>query len=253
MVKTKILQIDKLTESQVIQMFRMMDQYYAKMTEETFRRDLSEKQKVILLLGEDGLIKGFSTILQISMISRGRSFIAIFSGDTVLQQEYWGNGALATAFGRYLTEVKLKNPFTRVYWFLISKGYKTYLLMTNNFPVHYPRHERATPNRYQNIMDVFYKMRFGEKYNPAQGLIHFENSKASYLKWQVAEIDESLRLNQRISFFEQRNPQWKEGVELACIAKVTLWIPLRYAIKRVIKGLRGRESKAAVVYQGSGF
>jgi len=249
MLKTKILQIDKLTESQITQMFQVMDQYYSKVTEENFRKDLAEKQKVILLLGEDGLIKGFSTIIQLPIQADQHFFIAIFSGDTVLQKEYWGNGALATAFGRYLTEVKLHNPLTRVYWFLISKGYKTYLLMTNNFPTHYPRYEQQIPDRYKKVMDVFYKMRFGENYDEQYGLIRFENNKASSVKYQVADIDDDLRLNPRILFFEKSNPQWREGVELVCVAKVTLWIPLRYAIKRLFKSLKGKESKVPMTYQ----
>lgn len=249
MLKTKILPINKLTESQITQMFRVMDQYYEKVSEETFRKDLFEKQKVILLLGTDGLIKGFSTILQIAMKAGTRSFIAIYSGDTVLQKEYWGNGALAMAFGRYLVDVKLHNPFTRVYWFLISKGYKTYLLMTNNFPVHYPRYEQALPQRYQRVMDTFYGERFGDRYSSQEGLIRFENSKLSFIRGHVAEIDDELRLNPRISFFEKRNPDWHQGVELACVAKVTLWIPLRYVIKRVIKAFRGKEPKIPAAFQ----
>jgi len=233
-------------ESQIAQMFRVMDQYYEKVTEETFRKDLGEKQKAILLLDADGLIKGFSTILQTSLTSGGRSFIALYSGDTVLEKEYWGNGALATAFVFYLVEVKLRQPFTPVYWFLISKGYKTYLLMANNFPTHYPRYEQATPPALQKIMDCFYFQRFGNAYNADEGLIRFENNKASYVRGQVAEINADGRRNPRISYFEKSNPHWMQGVELACVAKVSLWMPIRYFIKQGLKAFSRKEKNLSI-------
>lgn len=216
-------------------MYEIMQQYYDKVTHESFVADLMEKQKVILLFGTDAQIKGFSTILERAMNIDGKKVVALYSGDTVLSREHWGNGALAMAFGRYLTNVKLRNPFTSVYWFLISKGYKTYLLMTNNFPEHFPRYEVATPVSHLNIMNAFYEERFGKKYSAAEGLIRFENNTSAHLKDFVAEITEECRQNPRIAFFEKRNPDWKEGVELACVAKVSLWVPLRYVLKRIRK------------------
>lgn len=234
-MRAKILSINDLTENQINSMFRLMNEYYEHVTCENFRNDLFEKQKVILLVERDESIRGFSTIIQTTMNSAGKSFIAIYSGDTVLEKKYWGNGILAMAFGRYLIEVKLKNPMTSVYWFLISKGYKTYLLMTNNFSVHYPRFEKGTPRSYQTVMEEFYGQRFGKLYDSKRNLIRFDQDKISYLKISVADITEELRRNPRIAFFEKANPDWKEGAELACVAKVTMWIPLRYVFKRFFK------------------
>lgn len=238
-MKTRILPIDRLTETDIKTMYGLMCEYYEKVSEDNFRRDLGEKKRVILLLDSQGQIQGFSTILQTNLKAGGEEFIALYSGDTVLRREFWGNGALATAFGRYLMEVKLRHPWTNVYWFLISKGYKTYLLMTNNFPIHFPRFEMETPRRYRDVMNTFYESRFGACYKAHEKLIYFENSKSSYLKTSVAEIAEELRKNPRIAYFEKRNPKWEQGVELACVAKVTLWIPIRYALKRSYKFLKG--------------
>lgn len=239
-MRTKIVPTSQLKENEIKIMFDLMCQYYEKVSEQTFRADLFEKQKAILLLGPAGEIQGFSTILQSSMKTRGEDFIALYSGDTVLNREYWGNGALAMAFGRYLMHVKLQNPFTNVYWFLISKGYKTYLLMTNNFPTHFPRYEKATPKSYEEVMDTFYMSRFDSCYSANEKLIRFDKNKSSYLKSYVAEIAEELRKNPRIAYFEKKNPEWAQGVELACIAKVSFWIPLRYVLKRILKFFKPR-------------
>lgn len=234
-MQTKIIEAHRLQTAEIKRMFELMGEYYEGASFTIFAKDLSEKQKVILLLSPAGTIEGFSTIAQENLIVDGRKFISIYSGDTVLSRKYWGNGALAMAFGRYLFQTKLRNPFTDVDWFLISKGYKTYLLMTNNFPNHYPRFESDTPATVQKKMDLFYGMRFGSDYSPEKGLIRLDQKKSYHLKPLVAEITDELRSNPRIAFFEMKNPQWHEGMELACLAKVSFWIPIRYTLKRLWK------------------
>jgi hypothetical protein len=234
-MKTKIIPVPQLQNPQIARMFEIMTGYYDNMKEENFRRDLQEKEDVILLLSPDGGIQGFSTILHKEMNIDGEKMIALYSGDTVLDKKYWGNGALGLAFGRYLLRTKMKNPFRRVYWFLISKGYKTYLLMTNNFYIHYPRYNKSTPALEQKIMDTFYGERFANQYSAAEGLIHFESVKSSPLKYSVADITADLMQNPKIAYFARKNPGWNQGVELACVAKVTIWVPVFYVVKRIYK------------------
>lgn len=234
-MQTKIVSADNLSSMQLKRMFQLMSRYYEAVSEDIFIKDLLNKQKVILLFGPDNQIEGFSTLTQENLEANGKRFVAIFSGDTVLSEAYWGNGALAMAFGKYLFQTKMRYLFRDVNWFLISKGYKTYLLMTNNFPQHFPRFDLETPKKIQSKMDVFYTKRFGDKYIPEQGLIRLDFSENYHLKTCVAEISEQLRSNPKISFFEKKNPNWQIGVELACVAKVSLWIPVRYIIKRVYK------------------
>ena len=232
---TKTISTKDLQEEQLKRMFSLMVQYYEKVSIEVFRADIFDKQKVILLLSSDGQIQGFSTIVELSLEAHGKKFIAIYSGDTVLEKKYWGNGALPSAFGQCLWAVKMRNPLTPVYWFLISKGYKTYLLMTNNFPTHFPRFETKTPSKYAQVMDTFYQNRFGSSYDSTTGIIRFAANKVSFLKEDVAEIDSGTQQSPRIRFFESKNPGWRQGDELACVAKVTFWIPIRYAFKKTAK------------------
>ena len=37
-----------------------------------------------------------------------------------------------------MIKLRIKYPFNELYWLLISKGYKTYLLLANNYYVYYP-------------------------------------------------------------------------------------------------------------------
>ncbi len=124
-MKTKRIQTHRLGRRQIESMYEVMKEYYDGMSRPEFERDLLESDSVILLMSHDGGIQGFSTQIKYEMNLGGKKRIALFSGDTVLRQKYWGNGALKTAFGRYLFSTKLKYPFTEVYWFLSSKGYRT--------------------------------------------------------------------------------------------------------------------------------
>jgi hypothetical protein len=135
------------------------------------------------------------------------------------------------AFGRYLVQVKLQNMLTPVYWFLISKGYKTYLLMTNNFSTHYPRFDKPTPVDFKEICDRYYQQNFSDCYKANEGRIYFNQNKSYHLKTQIADIKPEYRANPKIAFFEKINPDWAKGVELACVAEVTLWVPIKYVFK----------------------
>ena len=88
--------------------------------------------------GEARRFVGFSTIL----LRKEGQARTIFSGDTVVHEDYWGSKILQKGFARFLARTKLKHPATKVYWMLMSKGFKTYLLMRHNMPKSYPNHER---------------------------------------------------------------------------------------------------------------
>lgn len=48
-------------------------------------------------------------------------------------QRFWGRRSLGVAFLIYMFKKKLARPSVPLHCFLISRGYKTYLLMANNF------------------------------------------------------------------------------------------------------------------------
>lgn len=227
-------EVPTLGTLEIERMHSIFSKYYINHNKEQFVSDLFEKDKVILLRDSKlKSIKGFSTLLKVDLKPFGQNAVGIYSGDTVLEKEYWGNKALGVAFLKYLWSEKVKNPTRPVYWFLISKGYKTYLLMANNFKTYYPRVELATPPLYTRLMDSFYGHRFSKSYKSDTGTIEFDNT-ACCLKEKVAEISEELLKNKKIQFFAKMNPNWHRGDELACIAEMTLLMPLQYFLKKTL-------------------
>jgi hypothetical protein len=158
----------------------------------------------------------------------------LFSGDTVVAEAFWGQRVLGHLFLRHLFAQKLRHPFEAYWWMLISKGYKTYLLMANNFSEHYPRYESDTPRDKQDVLDTFATSLFAEAYRKETGLIDFQRS-LGQLKAGVAPITADMLDHPRIRFFNERNPTWPRGTELACIARMTWSMPMYYGAKAVLK------------------
>lgn len=234
-LKAHTVKLQEISEKDIARMFDVFSRYYENTSYEQFQSDLRGKEAIFLL--RDSLsqeIMGFSTILGLNATINKKQIKGLFSGDTIIEKEYWGQGALGVAFLKYLFIQKLKNPFRPLYWFLISKGYKTYLLMANNFQEHYPRHEKQTPKDKQEIIDTFAATLYKSYYRPEQGVISFQGSESQkdHLKCEITPISREMVLkNDRIRFFAEKNPGWEQGDELACIAKMTFSMPLYYQFK----------------------
>lgn len=227
-----------LSDERRDQMWAVFSKYYASITREKFEADLSEKQDVILLHDTgDNSLQGFSTIEVYAQNIGSRRFIAVYSGDTVLDEAYWGQSALHRTFTRYLLRTKLQHPLLPVYWYLISKGYKTYLLLARNVPNHYPRHDRPTPEFEQQVLHRLSSEKFPEAYNREQGILRFETCQGR-LKRGVAPIAAELLTHPDIRFFVDRNPGHVDGEELCCLGRVDAALPFVFTARQLVKSLR---------------
>jgi len=227
-----VVRVTKLSPADKARMFELMRQSYDAVTEQQFLFDLGQKDDVILLRDRgDEIIRGFSTLARLRARWGRQTLRGVFSGDTVIEPQYWGRRTLGKAFLKFMWWQKLRHPASPLYWLLISKGYKTYLMMANNFSEHYPRCERPTPADKQAIIEAFYTTLFPKEYDPRTGLVRF-GAAACRLKAGVAGISPELaQSNRRVAFFQQVNPDWTRGVELACLARMTWWMPLAYWLK----------------------
>ncbi len=109
-----IVSVADLRTEDKARMFALMQKYYDAVTEETFRDDLARKDAVILLRDQSTL-QGFSTLVSLQVKPDHKTVYGVFSGDTVIEKQYWGQRALGKAFLRYLFREKLKRPFSLLY------------------------------------------------------------------------------------------------------------------------------------------
>ena len=210
--------IDAATRDAAFALFRA---HYEGADRERFERDLAEKQRVILLRDERGTLRGFSTVLQRHVRVGGRMATMVFSGDTVIDRSCWGQKRLQSAFAGFLLRLRLRHPRRPLYWFLISKGWRTYLLMANHFPRAVPRCDVVEPPHLRAALDQLAAERFGPEYDPAAGIVRYATPHER-VRQGVAPVDGVLLANPHVRFFVERNPGHARGDELACLAQVRL-------------------------------
>ena len=217
----EIVRIDSITEDNIEDMYNLMCAYYDNVCKGNFQRDLLEKRDVILLRdSNERIIKGFSTLMLLDQIIDEKPVTALFSGDTIIDKEYWGENELPKWWGRYAFSLIDEMPDKELFWFLMSKGYKTYRFLPVFFNEFYPRRGTEFPEREKRILDSFAYSKFPKNYNSETGIISFSGKK-DHLKQGIAEIDESRMKNPDIKYFVEKNSNWQQGDELACIIKLT--------------------------------
>jgi hypothetical protein len=181
----------------------------------------------------DLCIYGFSTLKFFEASVDGSSVRAVFSGDTIVERQYWGQPALQRTFLLRLLKEKIRRPFSPLHWFLITKGFKTYLLMANNFIRYYP-----SPDGSLELMEhthVFAQTLFGPYFSKETGLIDLGEF-APRLKSEVAPIRSAVELSHpKIAYFESLNKEWARGVELACVANLEWRVVARFVFKSCLK------------------
>lgn len=220
-------------------MWTLFDQIYADVARSRFEQDLAEKQHVILLFDEGNQsLQGFSTLRVYERTVEGRDAVVVYSGDTVIAPGYWGQRALHSAFVKYVTAVKARHPFVPVYWFLISKGYKTYLLLVRNFPEYWPRREIPTPQWQAAILKTLATEKFGHHFEPERGIVQFDRPMGR-LRAGVAPIDREMLDDPDVRFFIEKNPGHEMGDELCCLGRVGLQQTVYY-LSRLLQRTYGR-------------
>ncbi len=216
-LESLVISASEVTESQLLTMFRLMQTYYLGVDNKQFRADLEEKDRVILLQ-ENGTIRGFSTWMLTEHEVQERRVNIIFSGDTIIEKEYWHSLALPVAWGKLMLSVLAQNPDRQLYWLLTSKGYKTYRFLPIFFYEFYPSFARATPPFEKMLMDSFASDKFGDRYSPLTGILTASEGDQKLVPG-VADITDARRKDSHVAFFEKVNPGYPRGNELVCLAR----------------------------------
>ncbi|HXG57609.1 MAG TPA: GH3 auxin-responsive promoter family protein [Thermoanaerobaculia bacterium] len=232
---SRVLAVTALDAAMRERLLALHAAHYDGVERERFFADLDEKDAVILLEANDEPA-GFSTQKVFDITIRGRRVRILFSGDTVIDPRWWGSQELVRSWCRFAGSVKGEEPETPLYWFLISKGHRTYLYLPLFFLRFHPSCDGEASPFDRELLDAVASMRFGDRYDSARGLIDAERP----LDRLRPEIDSAaLRSNNRhVAFFVERNPRYGEGVELACIAEIAPENMRSFARREVESGVR---------------
>lgn len=216
MKKTKVQTIKSrlLTADQVERMYAIMCKYYDNMDHEVFKKDLQGKDVTFLLVDDCEEIQGFTSIVIYEKEIDNKKVAGVFSGDTIVEKEFRGIFDLPFAWLNYV--YSKKGGYDKMFWFMLSKGYRTYRLLPRFFKEHYPCYKKETPKEVKNILDKFAYDKFGDKYNSESNI--FIPSYNYFLKLGKEEIKPELLKDPHIKFFKERNSEFWKGHELVNFA-----------------------------------
>ena len=201
----------------VARMFALMELFYTHMHEAVFLRDLGRKDFCLLLYDEGGELQGFSTQQLLRLQVGERIVHGVFSGDTIIHKAHWGSSEIFKVFARFFLPHGEAHAF--FYWFLTSKGYKTYKILPTFFKRFYPNVREDTPQEVQRVIDAFGAALYPEEYEPESGRIVYRGVKDA-LRPGVADVTEQRLRDRDTAFFVSRNPTYLQGTDLACIAEL---------------------------------
>jgi hypothetical protein len=219
-IQSRIVSVAEITLTDARVMYEIFARHYDCISCERFLLDLSEKDCVLVLRNANYEICGFSTQKVLRVSIGGTPVRAVFSGDTIVDRAYWGEQELSRCWCRYVSSVYAEDPSVRLYWFLISKGYRTYLYLPLFFENFYPGCDAPTPAFEQRVLDALATAKFPDHYCAESGLIEFPESHGQ-LKPHLAEISARRLRDPNVQFFLKRNPAYATGQELACLAEIS--------------------------------
>jgi hypothetical protein len=236
----------ELCDREIRALFEIFSRHYEKVSWNAFLRDLDEKDYIILLCDSvTGEPRGFSTQQILESEHEGRAVRAVFSGDTIIDRAFWGEQELVRAWCRFAGRVLAAEPGTPLYWFLISKGYRTYLFLPLFYREFYPRRGAVASHFEKSVVDLLASEKFGGDYDPRTGLIRFAESHGQ-LSAELAEIPPARREHPDVQFFLSRNPEYARGQELVCLARIHPDNMKSFAAAAVREGLASGPLRPAV-------
>lgn len=188
-------------------MYGLMTQFYDDVKEEVFYRDFQDKDYCLALYEEAGRLVGFTTQKLMELNVEGRRIHGMFSGDTIIHKDYWGDTELFRVWARF--------------WFPFAEQYDEfyYRILPLFFTEFYPNYRMNTPEWEQKIMDAYAMALYPEAYNPDSGVMEYPLIKDK-LKEGVADIGERELKNKDTAYFVTANPDYKKGNDLVCLARI---------------------------------
>lgn len=237
-LRAEVLSIKLLSEEDRENIFELYSFYYGGIDKNLFLQDLNEKHWVILLRDNVQKIQGFTTLLVGEHQILEQTIRSIFSGDTIIHHEFWGEQTLPLTWCHFAGKIKAQNPDLPLYWFLIVKGHRTYRYLRLFAKKFYPVHSEPTPKHFQTIMNRMGQEKFGNHYHPETGLIKFKTTHG-HLKKKWSGIDKRALQKTDVKFFLEKNPMHHEGDELVCLTELTESNLRRFALTAFREGLEG--------------
>jgi hypothetical protein len=234
-IVSQIQSIHACTEYEKQRFYSLLCQSFLGVSWHDFLRDFNEKESIIILRKEhsEGEIVGFSTLVVLTLPLPSEEVKGVFSGDTVVLPEYRSSTGLGVQLGTYFLRTYEAYPQHKVYYILMSKGWRTYKILPFFFQEFSPSYTHSTPECEKGIMHAFGRAKYSRYYQPEHNIIHFDGEAARLKPESIDALPNKLDAHTR--FYLQANPGYLCGDELVCVARIT---PANFAppLRRLLGG-----------------
>ena len=213
----QLIPIQQLSSSNWKAMYALLSSHFEGVSFAIFEQDLKQKNWAILI-EQNGILKGFSTLLIYQTKFAEETISVVYSGDTIVDPSAWSSSTLSKAWiasVRYLHQTFAQE---KLYWLLIVSGYRTYRFLPIFWQEFYPCYWIETPQQINKLMDFLACDRFGENYNPETGIVRFPQPQI--LRNGLRGIPPKRLKDPHICFFRNQNPGHLQGDELVCLTKI---------------------------------
>ena len=210
----KINELDDHLRHQIVDIYLS---YYDGSSRSLVLSDLQDKTEILLLFYRGQLI-GFTTLLVYSRNWQGSTIRVVYSGDTIVEKEHWGQQALAFAWIARMGEIKNERPDCPLYWFVIIKGHRTFKYLPVFGKSFYPHWSDERPDL-KDLADMLALEKFGENYNLETGIVEYVESQG-HLKEEIMRPTDEEMEKESVKYFLRTNPNYKLGHELVCLCEL---------------------------------
>ncbi|BBO32239.1 hypothetical protein [Lacipirellula parvula] len=220
-LRSSLIKVSDLVACDRDAMFGLMQRAYANIQRKQFEADLAAKEWVVQV--HDPLserLAGFSTQTLLQAEVDGKLVRALFSGDTVVDPQHWGDIALAHEWGRLAVSLIESHAEQPLYWFLTSKGFRTYKYLPLFFREWFPSADAPTPSRERAVIDALAREVAPLGYDANTQLIRAMPDK-EYVRATLADPGHRAQSDRHVRYFIARNPGYQRGDELCCVAPLS--------------------------------
>lgn len=217
LVTSSLVRRTDLAPVQVDGMFELLDSCFDGVSREQFEQDLAWKNWVVILMRGEQMV-GFSTLALETATCGGCRIHVLYSGDTLVLPQGRASISLPRAWIFAVRGLKERLSGQRLFWLLLTSGFRTYRFLPVFWKEFYPRFDKETPAGVRDMMDQLAVSRFGPQYDPGAGLVRFEQPQRLRHGWGV--IPQGRLSDAHVGFFNRKNPGHMYGDELVCLTEI---------------------------------
>lgn len=216
----KLFSVEEIGTAHRERMFQLMADNYDNMSADIFYKDLNNKQLAGLFFDEKEVLQGFTTYAVNPKSSGGLDYHIVFSGDTIISPAHWGSRMMMQAWCHTIGQIIATDPTKKWYWYLMSKGHRTYMYLPLFFTDYFPAIKPSPINAKLKHIVAEVSLKLYPKYWLAEeGIIRFEK-RMGELKPELVEEPTRRKTSRMLLFFWKEKPRFLPGRGIGLLARL---------------------------------